>query len=215
MNLFGKTLICFICFNLVQIPLMAENNYSVFDSQLLKEIEIIENEESNQKDDETSKQPNNAVPNTNIEMPKTVTTVKKTKPMKEETIQINKRKRSKQPNSPKTYRTPHVQDKCNYISELDEIHQVGLNISQYMDIENFKGMPKYFGGNKKADNKINTTIKAVQYFNDKGLYDPKEICKVSKKYFQDLAKKAYDNGRYLLAYNYYTTAIEGEKYNSQ
>ena len=72
-----------------------------------------------------------------------------------------------------------------------------------MDIENFKGMPKYFGGNKKADNKINTTIKAVQYFNDKGLYDSVEICKASKKYFQDLAEKAYKNGKYLLAYNYY------------
>ncbi len=205
MKLVSKTILCFICFNLVQIPLMAENNYSVFDSQLIKKIDIIENKESKQKEDETSKQPNKAVPNTIIE---------KTKPM-EETLQIKKRKRAKQPNSPKPYRTPHVQNKCNYISELDEIHQIGLNISQYLDVENFKSFPSYFGGNKKADKKRDITIKAVQYFNEKGLYDPKEICKVSKKYFQDLAKKAYDNGKYLLAYNYFTTAIEGEKYSNQ
>lgn len=206
MKLVSKTILCFICFNLVQIPLMAENSFSRFISQHLKRIDIIGNEESKQKEDDSLKQPNDVVPSP---------TIKKTKPMKEERIQIKKRKRSKQPNSPKAYRTPHVQDKCNYISELDEIHQVGLNISQYIDIENFKGMPKYFGGNKKADNKRDITIKAVQYFNDKGLYDPKDICKASKKYFQDLAKKAYDNGKYLLAYNYFTTAIEGEKYNKQ
>ena len=137
MKLVSKTILCFICFNLVQIPLMAENSFSRFISQHLKRIDIIGNEESKQKEDDSLKQPNDVVPSP---------TIKKTKPMKEERIQIKKRKRSKQPNSPKAYRTPHVQDKCNYISELDEIHQVGLNISQYIDIENFKGMPKYFGG---------------------------------------------------------------------
>ena len=129
--------------------------------------------------------------------------------------QPKKRKRVKQPNNPKGTRTPHVQSKCKYISEQDEIHQVGLNISQFMDIENFKGMPRYFGGNKKADNKRDITIKAVQYFEDLGLSDPKEIHNASKKYFQDLAQKAYDNGKYQLAYHYFTTAIEGEKYSNK
>lgn len=126
--------------------------------------------------------------------------------------QFKRRKRSIQPNSPKGRRIPHVQPKWKYISELDEIHQVGLNISQYLDIENFKALPRYFSGYEKDDNKRDVTIKAVQYFNDLGLSDPKEIHNASKKYFQDLAKKAYENGKYLLAYNYFTIAIEGEKY---
>ena len=84
-----------------------------------------------------------------------------------------------------------------------------------MDIENFKGMPHYFGGNKKADNKIDTTIKAVQYFKDLGLSDPKDIFEVSKTYFLDLTEKAYKNGKYHLAYTYFTTAMEGEKYENK
>ena len=172
MKLFGKTLLCFICFNLAQIPLMAENTFPS------------KSKDTEQTEDEIIKHP-------------------------------QKLKRIKQPNSPKGYRTPHVQNKCKYISELDEIHQVGLNITQFMDIENFKALPRYFGGNKKADNKRDITINAVQYFNDLGLSDSKEINKASKKYFQDLAKKAYENGKYLLAYNYFTTAIEGEKYTNK
>ena len=133
MNLFGKTLLCFICFNLAQIPLMAENVFSTNGDNKQIEVEII-------------KQP------------------QKIKPVK-------------QLNTPKGYRTPHIQSKCKYISEIDEIHQVGLNITQFMDIENFKALPRYFGGNKKADNKRDITINAVQYFIDLGLSDSKEINK--------------------------------------
>ena len=210
MKLFDKVLFFFICFNLLQTPLMAEDDYSILGLPSKKQPE---KEEIIQTDDEKIKQPEDTVESTILEpsRPKP-----KPRPIpKKEIKEIKRKKRSKQPNSPKGTRVSHVQDKCNYISELDEIYQVGLNISQFLDIENFKAFPRYFGGNKKADNKREITIKAVKYFNDMGLSDPKEICKVSKKYFQDLAEKAYKNGKYLLAYNYFTTAIEGEKYYNQ
>ena len=210
MKLFGKTLFCFICFNLVLTPLRAEKITDMIGLPFSYDTEKTEKEVTEPQDNKV-KQLENTDSSTTVENPNPISNPKPIKEIK----QIVRRKRVKQPNSPKGTRTPHVQDKCNYISEQDEIFQVGLNISQYMDIENFKGMPHYFGGNKKADNKIDTTIKAVQYFKDLGLSDPKDIFEVSKTYFLDLTEKAYKNGKYHLAYTYFTTAMEGEKYENK
>ena len=93
-------------------------------------------------------------------------------------------------------------------SELDEIHKLGLNIFKFMDYPSYDNLP-YSDKVKKRD-----TIKsAVKYFTDMDLISPEAIYTVSKKYFQDLAEECYKNGDYKQAYKYFTTIIEGEKFD--
>ena len=98
--------------------------------------------------------------------------------------------------------------------KMNLIHQIGLNISKFMDLETFNALMK--DRSDKRDIQKNTLVnEAVNYFTEKGIKDPREICKVSKAYFLNQAEKAFENKEYQLAYTYYTTALEGETSNSK
>lgn len=104
-------------------------------------------------------------------------------------------------------------DSNKYIElcELNSIYQIGLNISNFMDIDTFRNLPIYNSRDLKTIQKNDVVVKAVNYFAENGLTDPKEIYGASKRYFQNLAEEAYNNGNYQLAYTYFTSAMEGEK----
>ena len=100
------------------------------------------------------------------------------------------------------------------LCKMNMIHQVGLNISKFMDLDSFNALMKDVN-DKKYKRKIYIVNESVKYFIDKGLTDPIEISSESKDYFLKQGEKAYNEKNYQLAYTYFTSAIEGEKYDSK
>ena len=105
----------------------------------------------------------------------------------------------------------NINDSKEYaeLCRMNMIHQIGLNISKFMDLDTFNALVKNVN-EKKYQRKFSIINEAVNYFHDIELTDPKKIFEKSKEYFQKMAEKAYSDNNYQLAYTYFTSAMEGE-----